>query len=590
MENFNVNKLMESISQLYPIQPNQFQAMVDEIQNANIPYKVHYDDYQSGGWFTAVLYAPDAKDEGNEGTVRDGVAKPTTVAENLPCTRQFLDGLGLEYFTVRIARTDPDAWLWEHRDYIELNEDKKRLRLHIPLVSNPRAIMQFSQCSVHLAPGWLWKLDPMVSHAISNTSQESRTHIILDCYVNETLREMLDGEILEAKNMRLLPHLDAATRKELLIEAHDLFASQGMEKAEMHLLKTFHRYDLGEDTSYDLLIDLYREMGFRARENFWIEAQTGRVYHREKIDSNPSAVCSLGTVFPNPHASVSSLAQSSILLEVLQVCRQYHGLEKAYVRGSLARGDADRHSDIDLLCVVAPEHFASFIQQVDDGIKQKYDAAADSWVDTIVKDFGGVGFVYLLQTNKGLYQLDLYVACQGHPSLQNLDDVPAKQLVFCKHGKDKSNSRVEFSHFRLHSEAVLQDIRRINDVESSVSPTITELCILAFMIKKCLERGDNFLADNEYNMWKRQFLQLVRQRFDTEHRDYGFYHVKRLITKGEDGARLYEDLCKLYCLSLSKECLVVAHHYAMAFAETHFPEEYAQQQKIVRAICGHIHN
>lgn len=118
--------------------------MTDEICSANINYKTVYGDYQSGGWQTTVLYTPNG--ENNDGLVHDGEAKPTSLINNLPVTQRFLEELGLDFFTVRIARNDHDSWLWKHRDYVELNEEKKRLRLHVPLVSNPDAIMQIPQC------------------------------------------------------------------------------------------------------------------------------------------------------------------------------------------------------------------------------------------------------------------------------------------------------------------------------------------------------------------------------------------------------------------------------------------------------------
>ena len=157
MSGLDTSSLMDSISQLRQIQPDVLNAMVDEIESAGVPYKRLYDDYQSGGWYTAVLYARLSVNfqDSSDATVRDGVASPTPLAESLPIIRGFLDALGLEFFTVRLARSDNDAWLWEHRDYVELDEEKKRSRLHIPLVTSERALIQFPQCAVHMASGWI---------------------------------------------------------------------------------------------------------------------------------------------------------------------------------------------------------------------------------------------------------------------------------------------------------------------------------------------------------------------------------------------------------------------------------------------------
>ena len=122
----------------------------------NIDYKTVYGDHQSDGWHPTILYAPNG--ENNDWY------------KNMRITRRFFGDLGLQLFTVHIARNDYDSWLWEHRDYVELNEEKQRLRLHVPLISKPDAIMQFPQCKVNMAPGWIWKLDPTVSHAISNNA------------------------------------------------------------------------------------------------------------------------------------------------------------------------------------------------------------------------------------------------------------------------------------------------------------------------------------------------------------------------------------------------------------------------------------
>jgi hypothetical protein len=224
------------------------------------------------------------------------------------------------------------------------------------------------------------------------------------------------------------------------------------------------------------------------------------------------------------------LPQFNILRQVLRTCRQYAGLKQVYIRGSLARGDVDPHSDIDLLCVVAPQQFASFVTQMDAGIKEQHNPVAEGWVDTIVKDFGGVGFVYLLETVSGLYEQDLYVACQGHPSLDYLNRVPHKQEIFRQNRKEGCNERHDALHYRLHGEAVEQHIQLIKSVEPSISRTLTEINVLGFMIKKRLECGDEFIASEEFNMWKRCFIKLVRHKFDSQHRDYGFY-VKRLIRR-----------------------------------------------------------
>ncbi len=205
-----------------------------------------------------------------------------------------------------------------------------------------------------------------------------------------------------------------------------------------------------------------------------------------------------------------------------------------------------------------------------------------------MKDFGGVGFVYLLQTDKGLYQLDLYVACRGHPSLDHLNRVPHKQEIFRHDRNEGDNQQLDIMHYRLHSDMVEQEIRRINNIEPSVSRTLTELNVLGFMITKCMERGDGFVAGNEFNSWKSCFIKLIRHKFDKQHRDYGIYHVKRLMNEANDFGALYTDLCAIAHRPLTMDHFKQVNRYAMTFVQKHFPEIYTQQQDVISAVTRHI--
>ncbi|EHK43113.1 hypothetical protein TRIATDRAFT_285763 [Trichoderma atroviride IMI 206040] len=532
----STNRLIENISQLSEVEMDVLHAMEGEVSSASIPYETVYREFQSGGWQTALLYTPEGGNE--DGTVRDGAAIPTELVRKLPAVYQFLEDLGLDYFTVRIARNSPDSWLWEHRDYNELAAQKSRLRLHVPLASSPSALIHFDESAICMASGWIWKLNPTASHAISNTGLEPRTHLILDCYVNQRLREMLNHEILQQDRVQRLPHLAPEERKALIHQAGILLTQNGMKEAEEYLLKTFHKFNLGGETSYDLVIDFYNEIGFRSRENYWISVQFSHIHRRAKVDVDETMESLHGTVFSDLH-NLSSLPQFEILQSISQTCRHCSGLEQLFVRGSLARGDFDLNSDVDLLCVVAAPEYINFIKKVDSDIKEHHGALMERWVDTIVKDFGGIGFVYLLQTEKGPFQLDLYVSCSGHPSFARLATVPHKVQIF-RQTPDESQTKAHLDEllYRLHSKEIKCYISALHGLEPSASRLLTELGILGFMIAKCLGRGDIFVALSEYHMWQRCFIKLARSKFDKPHLEYGFYHLKRLMAKPSESGHL----------------------------------------------------
>lgn len=275
-------ELMRSISQLAQLDLGLVDEITREISNTEVPYQVTYGEFQSGGWHTAALYVPKGQDD-RDAIVRDGKAVPTPLLDKLPATRQFLAQLDLNYFTVRIARNEVDSWLWEHRDYMELDQRMERCRLHVPLVTNHLAVIQFERHAVHMARGWLWKLDPTTSHAVSNTGDSGRIHLILDCYMSDSIQCMIKLQRLDKDHLFPLPRLLEDERTELLSFAGHLFMNEDQDAAEQFLLKTFHRFDLGESSSYDLLVQLYRNVGSKVYEQHWLKELNVRLFNREKL-------------------------------------------------------------------------------------------------------------------------------------------------------------------------------------------------------------------------------------------------------------------------------------------------------------------
>ena len=326
--------------------------------------------------------------------ITEGQALPNEVADQMPALKALLDKLGLDYFSVRIAKTEPGAFLWEHRDYVELGEDQK-LRLHIPLVTSPDANMQIAGAQINMTEGFIWKLDPTTNHAISNVGKDTRIHLILDCYMNDKLKEMLARETLDGSTIRQRPALSREERQALIEKAKSLFEQEGPKKAEEILLKSFHSYDLGNETSYDILTDFYKQLGFTSRQIYWERESITRIAERPKVGA-VKKVNLPGDFFQAVHAK-DDIPQYKIMSEILKECTGIEGLDQAYIRGSLARGDADVHSDIDLLCVVTPEKFEEFVNAANKIVREKHAAIFPGWTDTIVKDFGGVGFVHLIE-------------------------------------------------------------------------------------------------------------------------------------------------------------------------------------------------
>ena len=583
------NNLMDSLSQLTTFDGDTLDRLLKEIKNADIPYKKAYSDYQSGGWLTAALYAPDEDCDSAE--ICDGCAVPCEIMKQLPETKALLNALGLDYFSVRIAATQPDAYLWEHADYLELDESQK-LRLHIPLDTNSGARMSFSDKSVHLEKGYLWKLDPKLEHAIENKGNSERIHLILDCNMNDRLQQLLAGEFLNQDNIQKLPFMSEDIEAEYIKAASELLMKQGMDAAEQYLLKSFHSYDLGEASSYDLLVKFYDGLGFDARAKHWAEQGIERVIERKALENTPSNTAHIKGEFYKAAYADRSVPQYRVMQDVLNICTDIPGISSSYVRGSLSRGDADKHSDIDILHIVKPNDFERFIEDMDQAVQEKYNVLLPRWTDNIVKDFGGVGFVYLIEDQGKIYQLDLYVACEGAPALQRLYDLPSKQKIYEQptSGRLTPIAQEKFVHskYRVNQADIDKVVSGFQDKEETTVENIDELLILGFMIRKCLDRQDSVLANNEFNMYKRTLIKLARAKYVPELKEYGFYHTAALKDDIGDNGEFYNDLMDMTNTPLTSQNFSTFHMNAMKFLEKAYPDEYAENELRFDRISAHI--
>lgn len=85
------------------------------------------------------------------------------------------------------------------------------------------------------------------------------------------------------------------------------------------------------------------------------------------------------------------------------------------LRGSLARGQEDAVSDLDVVVTVDASDFADSVRDLARGLPLETGARMAPWVDGLVRDFGGLGFVYLLEVSPGRWgQIDVYVLPHDH--------------------------------------------------------------------------------------------------------------------------------------------------------------------------------
>lgn len=254
------------------------ERVLAETERADLPWRRHYEDYQSGGWWTTTLI-------GRSGNAADGevvdVPNPveTTVLVQMPILREFITKLGLRVMTARLARLDPGAALWEHRDYQDL-DPRHRCRLQVPLVTSPEALFVMAGHRYSMPAGSLILFNPKLSHAACNRGVRPRVHLILDVYQDEALLHLLaDCESVPAI---ALPPLSEETVRERVADGRskDPKASgagvppKGLRVWEREALELLFDYAIPEGSVYVALERACHNADDHERARFWADRRS----------------------------------------------------------------------------------------------------------------------------------------------------------------------------------------------------------------------------------------------------------------------------------------------------------------------------
>jgi hypothetical protein len=260
------SSLVTQIARSAPLPARLCDMSRAEVRTARIPWTREYGEYQSGGWWTASLL--NGSGDPTDVTIADCDPVPTTQLQAMPHTRELLDGLGVTIMWARLAKLSANSFLWEHRDYTEL-EDVERHRLHIPLETNSSAFLVVGGTAVHLTPGHLWRLTPVHHHGACNLYGPDRTHLVVDCYADDRLTALLAGSDLDGSDLTPLPAADEDVLGRELADAGRLLDLGYDAAAEAHLLQLFFRYALPPGREYDLLTELYGTRGRDGTAQAW---------------------------------------------------------------------------------------------------------------------------------------------------------------------------------------------------------------------------------------------------------------------------------------------------------------------------------
>lgn len=115
---------------------------------------------------------------GGENDDVNGIMLPTPHLQRSPYLRQVLASFGVVWSRSRLLRLAPQAGVPEHADinYHWFN----RVRVHIPIVTQPAVRFHCGDQSVHMAAGEAWIFDNWRLHRVENPVDQERIHLVAD--------------------------------------------------------------------------------------------------------------------------------------------------------------------------------------------------------------------------------------------------------------------------------------------------------------------------------------------------------------------------------------------------------------------------
>jgi len=109
---------------------------------------------------------------------------PNEALRRSPYLLSILDTFKCNKETFRIHTLEAGATIKPHRD-IGYSFEQGLIRIHIPVVTNDQVRLAVNGERINMRAGECWYCNFNDVHEVANNSDEPRTHLILDCVVND---------------------------------------------------------------------------------------------------------------------------------------------------------------------------------------------------------------------------------------------------------------------------------------------------------------------------------------------------------------------------------------------------------------------
>ena len=121
----------------------------------------------------------------------DGPMRPTENLARMPYVQQVMAELGGVWTRSRLMGLGPGAEVPTHLD--AHYHWRTHMRIHVPIITNPKVLFTCGAETVHMAPGECWLFDSFRWHRVENGWTERRVHLVLDTVMTPALQAFVDA-------------------------------------------------------------------------------------------------------------------------------------------------------------------------------------------------------------------------------------------------------------------------------------------------------------------------------------------------------------------------------------------------------------
>lgn len=173
--------------------PLDLPAVQMQVQSLSQPWSLHFNTmHYEGEWTVLPLRIPGGDSQRIiPDALHDEECKDTNLMEHCPAVRSLLNSMHCEILSVRFLNLKAGAIIKPHRDH-ELAFENGEARLHFPIFTNEKVEFFIHDELVRMQEGECWYINANLTHSVANKGTADRIHLVVDCKVNDWLKEVFE--------------------------------------------------------------------------------------------------------------------------------------------------------------------------------------------------------------------------------------------------------------------------------------------------------------------------------------------------------------------------------------------------------------